>query len=116
MNEFDIILEECVDLIASGETTPEECLSVYPEYAAQLEPVLYTAALLQEGREVTPPPFLRARIRGELNRAMKNDPRKKNRTTVFFLAKNLKCGPGSVRACHDQYVFCPGCPAWGNSI
>ena len=89
MNEFDIILEECVDLIASGETTPEECLSVYPEYAAQLEPVLYTAALLQEGREVTPPPFLRARIRGELNRAMKNDPRKKNRTTVFFWRKTL---------------------------
>jgi hypothetical protein len=85
MNEFDLILEECVDLIASGETSPEECLDLYPEYAAQLEPILNTTVRLQEeGREVTPPPFLRARIRGELNRAMKNNPRKKSRSPFFF--------------------------------
>jgi hypothetical protein len=91
MNEFELILEECVDLIASGETSPEECLMLYPEYAAELEPILYTAVLLQEGKEVTPSPFLRARIRGELNRAMKNDPRKKSRSPVFFwrLAVNV---------------------------
>jgi hypothetical protein len=85
MNEFDLILEECVDLIASGESSPEECLNLYPEYAAQLEPILYmTVCLQEEGREVTPPPSLRARIRGELNLAMKNNPQKKSRFPVFF--------------------------------
>ena len=84
MNEFDLILEECVDLIASGETSLEECLTQYPEYAAQLEPILYTAANLREAGEVTPPPFLRARIRGELDQAMKKSTRQKNRLPVFF--------------------------------
>jgi hypothetical protein len=87
MNEFDLILEECVDLISSGETTLEECLVLYPEYAAQMEPILYTAVALQEeGWEVTPPPFLRERIRGELNHVMQKKPEKKSRSPVFFLA------------------------------
>jgi hypothetical protein len=85
MNEFDLILEECVDLIASGETTLEECLTLYSEYAAQLEPILCTAvALREEGQEVAPPPLLRERIRGELNQAMNKKPQKKSRSPVFF--------------------------------
>lgn len=86
MNEFDLILEECVDLIASGESSPGECLSLYSEYAAQLEPILYTAVSLREVREVSPPPFLRARIRTELEQAMKNNTRR-NRGTPVFLSR-----------------------------
>ena len=89
MNEFDLILEECVDLIASGESSPEECLANYPDYAAQLEPFLYTAVLLQEGREVTPPPFLRERIRGELKEAAQKNQDEKNRLPVFFWRRAL---------------------------
>lgn len=90
MNEFDVILEECVDLIASGETTLEECLTLYPEYAAQLEPVLCTAVLLQaEREEVAPPPFLRARIRGELQQAIRNSSQKKTGTRLFFWRMGL---------------------------
>ena len=82
MNEFDVILEECVDLIASGESSLEECLSNYPEYAAQLEPILITQLCLQEeGREVVPPPALRARIRAEL---IKDNSKEKSRFPVFF--------------------------------
>lgn len=84
MNEFDVILEECVDLIASGESTPEECLILYPEYAAELEPILYTAVQLREVREVLPPPSLRARIRAEINHASKNNRGQKSRTPFFF--------------------------------
>lgn len=84
MNEFDVILDECVDLIASGETSLEECLRRYPEYAAQLEPILYTTVRLKEAREITPPPFLRVRIRTELNQRIK-DSRPKHRVSVFFL-------------------------------
>jgi hypothetical protein len=87
MNEFDLILEECVDLIASGESSLEECLSSYPEYAVQLEPILITLLCLQdEGRDIVPSPALRARIRGELDQAMKDKPQKKSRLAVFFLA------------------------------
>ena len=85
MSEFEVILEECIDLIASGETSLEECLLHYSEYAAQLEPILITTVCLQEeGREVLPPPSLRSRIRGELDQAMKATPHKENRHPVFF--------------------------------
>ena len=88
MNEFDVILEECIDLIASGDTCLEECLTQYPEYAAQLEPILITVLFLQdEGRDVVPSPALRSRIRGELNHAMKNNPKQKSRFPVFFCVR-----------------------------
>ena len=88
MNEYDVILDECVDLIASGESTLEECLASYPEYAAQLEPILITVLCLQsEGRDVVPSLALRSRIRGELNHAMKNNPKQKSRFPVFFCAR-----------------------------
>ena len=38
-NDFDKILDECIDLISSGETL-ESCLDKYPEYSGQLEPML----------------------------------------------------------------------------
>jgi hypothetical protein len=85
MNEFDVILDECVDLIANGDTSLEECLSSYPEYAARLEPILITVSCLQEeGRALVPPPTLRARIRDELNHARENSSKKKSRFPVFF--------------------------------
>ncbi|MFC1980930.1 DUF4382 domain-containing protein [Chloroflexota bacterium] len=37
--EFDNILDECIDLINSGETL-EACLAKYPDYAEQIEPLL----------------------------------------------------------------------------
>lgn len=84
MNEFEAILEECVDQIASGESSLEECLARYPQYSAQLEPILFTAMQLREAREVYPSPFLRARIRSDLNRAMTSNPRQKRGLPVFF--------------------------------
>jgi hypothetical protein len=108
MNEFDIILEECVDLIASGDTTLEECLIQYPEYAAELEPVLSTLVCLQEGRELTPPPFLRARIRTELHQAMKEKPPQKNRLPVFFWRMALNVGVMMFAFVMTNTVFAQG--------
>lgn len=85
MNEFDVILEECVDQITSGEATVAECLALYPHYWAQLEPILFTADFLMESREeVMPTPFLRARIRGELNRRIKTSQRRNSKTNMLF--------------------------------
>lgn len=85
MNEFEVILEECVDQIASDESSLEECLARYPQYSAQLEPILFTAMMLrEEGREVRPSPFLRASIRADLSRAKEDNPRRKRGLPVFF--------------------------------
>jgi hypothetical protein len=113
MNEFDVILEECVDLIASGESSLEECLSSYPEYAAQLEPILITLLSLQdEGRDVLPPLALRTRIRGELKQAMKNSPQEKSQPSLFFLAFDPGPGRAGFDTGHSQYSFRPEGNAW----
>jgi hypothetical protein len=91
MNEFDVILEECVDLIASGELSLEECLSSYPEYAAQLEPILITLVCLQdEGRDVVPPLSLRARIRRELNLPKKDNPKQDSLPKAALFIQDLE--------------------------
>lgn len=85
MNEFETILEECVDLIASGQSSAEECLAHYPHYWAQLEPILFTAARLRGVRDVKPSPFLKVRIRSELSRAAANKAgRRRGGVPLFF--------------------------------
>jgi len=84
MNDFDAILENCVDQIASGEYSLEECLARYPKYAAELKPILFAAARLRDVRDVMPPPFLKARIRADLTRRMEGNPRQKRGLPLFF--------------------------------
>ncbi len=49
-------LEECLAALAGGQRTVEECLALYPELAAELEPLLHTAGRLQDGYAVVPSP------------------------------------------------------------
>jgi hypothetical protein len=49
-----------------------------------MEPILLTATRLKSVREVRPSPFLRGRIRAELNHAMKSSPQSKVRLPLFF--------------------------------
>lgn len=85
MNEFEAIFEECVDQITSGESTLEECLARYPQFEAQLEPLLYSIVRLQdEAQAVRPSPFLRARLRSELNRAIETSSRRNGAAQPFF--------------------------------
>jgi hypothetical protein len=83
-DELEAILETCIDEIAEGEASLEECLARYPQYANELEPVLYAATRLKSGRALKPSPFLRGSIRAELNLAMKNSPSPKRRLPLFF--------------------------------
>ena len=63
IKEFDNILNECLErLLVKGETV-EQCLSVYPEQAAELEPLLQTALMTSEIRTIQPRPDFRARAR-----------------------------------------------------
>jgi hypothetical protein len=50
-------LEECLAALAGGQSTLEECLALYPELAAELEPLLHTARRLQDGYAVDPSPL-----------------------------------------------------------
>jgi hypothetical protein len=84
MNDFDAILENCVDQIASGEYSLEECLARHPKHAAQLEPILFAAARLKGARDIMPPPFLRGRIRAQLTQKIESSPRQKRGLPVFF--------------------------------
>jgi hypothetical protein len=56
-------LSECLEALSSEKRTLEECLSLYPEDAARLEPLLRTAALLAETCSVEPRPAFAARAR-----------------------------------------------------
>jgi len=73
LDDLDAILETCIEQIARGETSLEECLAIYPEYAEDLAPVLWAATELERARDIKPSPFLRGRIRAELNHAMKKN-------------------------------------------
>lgn len=50
-------LEECLAALARGQSTVEECLALYPELAAELEPLLHAACRLQDGYAVDPSPL-----------------------------------------------------------
>jgi hypothetical protein len=92
MNEdFEAILETCIEDIAEGEASPEDCLIRYPQYVAEMEPILLTATYLRNAKDVKPSPFLRGRIRAELNHAMKSSPQTKVRIPLYFwrIALNL---------------------------
>jgi hypothetical protein len=77
MDDFELLLDECLEQIASGASSIEECLAEHPVEAAELEPLLRTAAMLDEGREMRPSPLHKARARADLVRHMQEHPRRR---------------------------------------
>ncbi len=74
MNELETILDESLDLVQSGEATIEEVLARYPEYAAELSPLLQVAARLSQGAEIRPSPVFKSNNRTHLNAYMREHP------------------------------------------
>ncbi|MGB2815194.1 MAG: hypothetical protein WBC75_08950, partial [Dehalococcoidales bacterium] len=60
------IFEECLERILTGGETVEQCLAAYPEYAAELEPLLQTALEAKETLEIAPRPEFRERARYQI--------------------------------------------------
>jgi len=54
---FEEALEECLAALARGQSTVEECVALYPDLAAELEPLLHTACRLKDGYTVDPSPL-----------------------------------------------------------
>jgi len=83
-NELETILDICVSQIKDGESNVAECLALYPEQAAQLEPLLKAATKLSRGREVIPDPAYKARTRAQLSTYMQQNPQRKRVSPVFW--------------------------------
>jgi hypothetical protein len=83
-NDLETTLDICLNQIEDGESNIEECLTRYPEHAAQLQPLLMAATRLARGREVMPDPAYRARARPQLNIHMQSHPQPRRLSPVFW--------------------------------
>lgn len=70
MNNIDQIFNSCLDEVLNGQTTVEDCLERYPEYAAELEGLLWTSMDISKAASIIPPVGARMRIRVALNQRM----------------------------------------------
>lgn len=77
MTDLEQVLEDCLEDIESGASTLDECLARYPQYAAQLRPLLLAASRFDRGRAVKPSPVFKANTRAKLTKHMKSHPRRK---------------------------------------
>jgi len=76
-SEFENILNECLDRLASGETL-EQCLQSYPEQAAQLEPLLQMAQAVIKVSAILPRAEFKARARYEFHSALQAEATKRH--------------------------------------
>ncbi len=70
-NEFDNILNECLERLISGETV-EACLAAYHEHADELEPLLRTVTSAREAAAVEPRPDFRERASRDFQAAIRD--------------------------------------------
>ena len=84
-SEFENILDECLDRLASGETL-EQCLQSYPEQAAQLEPLLQMAQAVTKASAILPRAEFKARARYEFRSALQAEATKR-RQPLFRLRR-----------------------------
>jgi hypothetical protein len=77
MNKIETTLEQCLNEIQTGESSLDECLARYPDYAAELTSLLHASTRLARARDVMPSPVFKARTRTELNAYIHSHPRVK---------------------------------------
>ncbi|APV44633.1 hypothetical protein Dform_01305 [Dehalogenimonas formicexedens] len=69
-NEIDQIFSTCLDEVLTGESTVEDCLKRYPEYAGELRDLLDTSLDISNAARIEAPAGARMRIRVALNERM----------------------------------------------
>jgi len=82
--QLNTILEECLERILVNGETVAQCLERYPEYAAELEPLLQTAMITSEAVDIQPSPEFKARARFELRVEMARADEKKRRSVFAW--------------------------------
>lgn len=68
--QFNTIFNECLEKLLTGNETIDQCLQHYPEYSAELEPLLRTAVMMNKAVDVKPSQEFRARARVQLQSIM----------------------------------------------
>ena len=82
-NEFDRILDECLDRLHRGESL-ESCLKDYPEHAERLEPLLHAILQTKEAYSFVPSPSTKRAARQRFNAALEElERRRKTRQPLF---------------------------------
>jgi hypothetical protein len=76
--EFENILDECLERVMRGEDV-QACLARYPEYAAELEPLLKTASAARKAVDIQPRAEFRQRAAFEFQSAIRNMPVKESK-------------------------------------
>ncbi len=72
---IEVILDKCLEEIHARRATVDECLAEYPDYAAELAPLLSVASALERASLVKPSNEFRAMTRQRLARLTAPPPR-----------------------------------------
>jgi hypothetical protein len=83
MKDFDLILDDCLDRFARGETV-DACLKAYPGHEDELRPALQAAAMVKKSNLFEPGTDAKTMARGRFYRAMAQKPVESRR---FFLSR-----------------------------
>ena len=83
VNEFDRIVDECIDRINHGEDLGT-CLADYPEYAQQLRPLLQAMLETKEAYRFEPSASAKRTSRQRFNAALEELARKREEKRVLF--------------------------------
>ena len=119
--QFNTILDECLERILVGDETVAQCLERYPEYAAELEPLLQTAVMANQAVDIQPSPEFKARARFELRTEMARADEKSRRSffawqprwavAVITVVVVVLLGGGTVYAASSDNTI-PGNPLY----
>lgn len=80
--QLNTILDECLERILVDGETVAQCLERYPEYSAELEPLLQTAMIANQAVDIHPSPEFKTRARFQLRMEMSKADEKSRRS--FF--------------------------------
>ena len=107
------IFEECLERVLNGGETIEQCLAGYPEYAAELAPLLQTALEAKETLEITPRPEFREKARYQILTELRDiEERKQRRFSLFGWQPPSRDLPGrrssNISRCGFSWLACQG--------
>lgn len=83
MDDFEKILDDCIDRMNRGESL-DSCLADYPDYAGQLKPLLQAMLASKEAYSYTPSPDVKRANRERFNTALEDLERKREERKQGF--------------------------------
>lgn len=82
MDELERALDDCLQRLGSGKASLAQCLARYPEYAAELRPMLEAGLELKRGKQLRPSGAVRNRARAKLMAHIEAHPRQSRRIQI----------------------------------